>query len=233
MSESPVITIDGPSGVGKGTVCQYLAKKTGWHLLDSGAIYRVLAFAAITGEIPLDDENKLSELARGLNVTFQQSANTDKIDIYLENNEISNQIRAEECGNAASQLARYSLVRQALLGRQREFSRAPGLIADGRDMGSVVFPAAQVKIFLTASPEERLNRRYKQLKEQGFSVNLARLSADIAERDNRDQLREESPLKPAMDAVVIDTTTLRIEQVINQIWEIVESKIPELNANKA
>ncbi len=230
MSKAPVITIDGPSGVGKGTVSLYLAKRTGWHLLDSGAIYRVLAFAALTNDMPLDDENKLSELARGLNVSFKNSTVTDRIDVFLKNLDITGQIRAEECGNAASQIARYPQVRQALLTRQREFCRSPGLIADGRDMGTVVFPAAQVKIYLTASPEERLNRRYKQLKEQGFSVNLARLSAEIAGRDNRDQLRKESPLKPATDAVVVDTTNLRIEQVINQIWEIVTTQFPELDA---
>ncbi len=231
MSDAPVIAIDGPSGVGKGTVCLHLANKTGWHLLDSGAIYRVLAFAAITANIPLDDEDKLSTLARDLNVSFQNAMDTDKMEIFLDNQEISSQIRTEECGNAASQVARFSPVREALLTRQRDFCRHPGLIADGRDMGTVVFPGARVKIFLTASPEVRLNRRYKQLKEQGFSVNLARLSAEIAERDNRDRLREESPLKPATDAVVIDTTTMRIEQVINKIWEIVVENFPELNAN--
>jgi cytidylate kinase len=231
MSDTPVITIDGPSGVGKGTVSSYLAKKTGWHLLDSGAIYRILAYAALKQNVSLDDEDAVSNLASTLNVTFKESVQGDKINVFLENNEITYNIRTEECGNAASRVAKHHLVRKALLGLQRRFCRPPGLIADGRDMGTVVFPNARVKIFLTASPEERVNRRYKQLKEQGFSVNLARLSAEIAERDNRDQQRSESPLRPAADAVVIDTTTMRIEQVINQIWDTVLEHVPEIDAS--
>ena len=230
MTDSPVVTVDGPSGVGKGTVSLYLAKKTGWHLLDSGAIYRILAYAALMQNLSLDDEDSLSVLASGLNVRFKESVQGNKIDVFLENNEITDNIRTEECGNAASKVAKHPLVRKALLGLQRQFCRPPGLIADGRDMGTVVFPDARVKIFLTASPEERINRRYKQLKEQGFSVNLPRLSAEIAERDNRDQQRSESPLKPAADAIVIDTTTMRIEQVINQIWDTVLEHVPELDA---
>jgi len=229
MSDSPVITIDGPSGVGKGTVCLYLAKKTGWHLLDSGAIYRVLAYAALIRKISLEDENSLSALASELNVAFNRSSSEEKISIILENKDVSEQIRTEKCGNAASKVAKYPQVRKALLNRQREFSRPPGLIADGRDMGTVVFPDAKVKIFLNASPEERVNRRYKQLKEQGFSVTLARLSAEIAERDTRDQLRKESPLKPAPDAVVVDTTDLKIEQVSDQIWNIIKQNIAEVS----
>ena len=229
MPDNPVITIDGPSGVGKGTVCLFLAKETGWHLLDSGAIYRVLAYAALSRKISLEDEDSLSDLASDLDVVFKRSNSEEKISIFFGNKEITQQIRTEECGNAASKVAKYPLVRKALLNRQRGFSKPPGLIADGRDMGTVVFPNARVKIFLNASPEERVNRRYKQLKEQGFSVTLARLSAEIAERDTRDQLRTESPLKPAPDAVVVDTTDLKIEQVINQIWDIIKKNVSELS----
>ena len=229
MDEAPVITVDGPSGSGKGVVCSDLSQILNWHLLDSGAIYRGLALAALKQGIDLDDENTLARFAKTLDIHFKHNSATNGISTYLGDEEVSGQIRTETCGNAASKIATYEAVRKSLLARQRGFQQFPGLVADGRDMGTVVFPHAPVKIYPSASQEERANRRYKQLKEQGFSVNLARLSAEIAERDVRDQGRTQSPLKPAPDAVVIDTTDIEVKQVVKQILEITKTVFPKLS----
>ena len=202
-NNSPVITIDGPSGAGKGTVCQRLAEKLGWPLLDSGAIYRVLALAAVHHDVALDNEDALMALASHLDVSFEASPNG--VRIILAGEEVSAAIRTEQSGNAASKIAAYPRVREALLRRQRAFRMAPGLIADGRDMGTVVFPDAEAKIFLDASAEERANRRLKQLQEKGFDVNFDRLLIEIRERDDRDRNRAVAPLRPAPDALVVDS----------------------------
>lgn len=228
MSDIPVITVDGPSGTGKGTICSYLADWLHWHFLDSGALYRVLALAAEKHHIANDDEVALGRLAGDLNVEFKVAEAGSLVEVVLDGQVVTDQIRTETCGNAASLIAPIASVRQALLARQRAFHQAPGLIADGRDMGTVVFPEATLKIYLTASAEERAKRRYKQLKEKGISANLRDLSAAIAERDERDSTRAISPLKPVEDAIVIDTSLLDIDAVLANISELVRHKVPGL-----
>lgn len=228
MSDSPIITVDGPSGTGKGTICSYLTDWLKWHFLDSGALYRVLALAAEKQRINSDDEAGLANLAENLNVEFKVAGAGSLVDVMLDGETVTDEIRSETCGNAASVIAPIATVRQALLSRQRAFHKSPGLVADGRDMGTVVFPEATLKIFLTASAEERAKRRYKQLKEKGISANLRDLSAGIAERDERDSTRAVSPLKPAEDAVVVDTSTLDIDAVVAKISELVVETIPNL-----
>ncbi|MBI5462470.1 MAG: (d)CMP kinase [Gammaproteobacteria bacterium] len=217
----PVIAIDGPSGSGKGTVAQILARELGWHFLDSGAIYRILAYAAQQRGIPLDAPTQLAELARNLPVTFSP------IDakIRLEEVDIKDEIRTEAAGNAASKVAAIPAVRVALLERQRAFRAGPGLVADGRDMGTVVFPDAEVKVFLTASAEERARRRYNQLIEKGLDANLAALVADIAERDHRDATRSVAPLKPADGAEIVDTSDLDIAQTVACVRDLVRRRL--------
>lgn len=222
-NNSPVITIDGPSGAGKGTVCQRLAEKLGWPLLDSGAIYRVLALAAVHHDVALDNEDALMVLASHLDVSFE--AGSHGVRIILEGEEVSAAIRTEQSGNAASKIAAYPRVREALLRRQRAFRTAPGLIADGRDMGTVVFPDAEAKIFLDASAEERANRRLKQLQEKGFDVNFDRLLIEIRERDDRDRNRAVAPLRPAPDALVVDSTAMDIDTVVESILQHVMQRI--------
>lgn len=227
MAEIPVIAVDGPSGTGKGTICLFLARWLNWHFLDSGALYRGLAYVALARDQSLDDATGLARLAAGLDVRFVEGP--DAIRVLLHGHgDISTAIRTETCGSAASRIAAMREVREALLERQRAFREAPGLIADGRDMGTVVFPDAQLKVFLTASPQERAKRRYKQLKEQGISVNLARLSVEISERDARDMGRSLSPLIPAADAIVIDSTDLDAGAVCGQVSELVRHKFPEV-----
>ncbi len=228
MDTIPVITVDGPSGTGKGTICSDLAKKLQWHLLDSGALYRVLAFAAEQRSVRLDDEPGLTKLAGSLNLKFENNNAGEGVQVIYDGQDVSQEIRAETCGNAASLVAALAMVREAMLQRQREFRQQPGLIADGRDMGTIVFPAAELKIFLTASAEERAKRRYKQLKEKGINVNLRGLSADIAERDRRDKERVVSPLRPAEDAIVIDTTGSSIEMVNRKISSLVRNRFTDL-----
>lgn len=228
MSDIPIITVDGPSGTGKGTVCSYLAEWLHWHFLDSGALYRVLALAAEKQDINKHDEAALEQLAVNLNVEFKVAEAGSLVNVLLDGECVNDEIRTETCGNAASIIAPIASVRKALLARQRAFHKAPGLVADGRDMGTVVFPDATLKIYLTASAEERAKRRYKQLKEKGISANLRGLSADIAERDERDSTRSVSPLKPAEDAVVIDTSKLDINTVVANISELVRNRIPGL-----
>jgi cytidylate kinase len=220
---APVITVDGPGGAGKGTLCKALAAALGWHLLDSGAIYRVLALAALHHQVDLESEEALAPLAAHLDVRFV--AEEEELQVILEGEDVSGEIRTQEVANAASQVAAFPRVREALLRRQRAFREAPGLIADGRDMGTVVFPDAPVKIFLDASSEERARRRMLQLQEKGFSVNFERLLAEIQERDSRDRNRSVAPLVPAEDALVLDSTRLSIEQVIEKALQYAREKL--------
>jgi cytidylate kinase len=219
----PILTIDGPSGAGKGTVASLLAKHFGWHLLDSGAIYRVLAVATQHHKIDIDDEEAIVPIAAHLDVQFE--IKNGQCRTILEGEDVSQSIRTEEIGAIASKIAAFPRVREALLRRQRAFATEPGLVADGRDMGTVVFPKAPIKIFLTASAEERAQRRYKQLKEKGFDVKITRLLEDIRLRDERDSNRKVAPLVPADDALVIDSTTLSIDEVVAKIIEFAEQKL--------
>ena len=221
ISIAPVITIDGPSGSGKGTVAGILAKRLGWNLLDSGALYRLLAFAAHNHGVDLTNEELLKTLAAHLDVQFIAATEGQLQRIILEGDEVSDVIRTESVGSGASQVAALPAVREALLQRQRAFQEAPGLVADGRDMGTVIFPDAGCKVFLTASAEERAERRYKQLKDKGVSVTLDGLLREILARDARDASRAVAPLRPADDAVRIDTTGLPIEGVVALVLDVV------------
>lgn len=223
----PVITIDGPSGTGKSTIASRVAQELGWHLLDSGALYRVVALVAAIRGLSFDDEGTLAELANKLDVCFVNDAGTDRVRVLCEGEDLSDAIRGEVCGNDASRVAAFQSVRRALLRHQRDARRAPGLVADGRDMGTVVFPDAIVKIFLTASPQARGKRRYKQLKGKGIDVSLANLLAEIAKRDERDRSRVVSPLKAAEDAVIVDTTSLDMSGVLRQVMDIVHEHVPK------
>ncbi|RBW47433.1 (d)CMP kinase [Psychromonas sp. B3M02] len=223
MSVSNLITIDGPSGSGKGTVCHILAKKLKWHLLDSGALYRILAFAALKKQIALNNADALAALALTLDVSFV--SNGSGVDTLLGDQNIGDQLRTEVVGQAASEVASIEQVRAALLARQQAFLQAPGLIADGRDMGTVVFPDAPVKIFLDASAEERAQRRFNQLQDKGFNVSIAQILSEIKERDYRDRNRAVAPLRPADDAFVIDSTSLTIDEVVEQILNFTALKL--------
>lgn len=224
----PVITVDGPSGAGKGTIAHLLAEKLAWHLLDSGALYRVTAHACGVEGVDLADHPAVADLARHLQVTFK-TADSGEILVHYKEQDCSRAIRTEEGGRGASTVGAIPAVREALLQRQRDFARPPGLIADGRDMGTVVFPDATLKFFLTASAEERAGRRYKQLKDKGESVSLPRLLRDIQERDERDRSRPVSPLLPAGDAIVIDSTATPIDAVFARVMASVERVFTDLN----
>jgi cytidylate kinase len=215
----PVIAIDGPSGSGKGTVSRLIAARLGWHFLDSGALYRLVALAALHHAVPLDDEVSLKTLAAHLDVQFSAGEGGGEGQIVLEGEDVTDAIRTEECGKAASVVAALPSVRKALLERQRAFRESPGLVADGRDMGTVVFPGAELKVFLTASREERAQRRYNQLNAKGVSVNLQHILGELAERDARDSERSVAPLRPAADAITIDTTTLTINGVVEKVMQ--------------
>jgi len=219
----PVITIDGPSGSGKGTISRLVAEHLGWNMLDSGAIYRVLGLAAEKAGITAQQTAELAALARDLDLSFQGEL------VLLKNKDVSHLIRTETAGNAASKVAAVPEARAALLAWQRDYAKAPGLVADGRDMGTVVFPDAKIKIFLTASAEERAKRRYKQLKEKGLSANLASLVSEIQERDDRDQNRSVAPLKAPAAALKIESTSLSIDGVLELVLERVQKIYPELN----
>jgi cytidylate kinase len=221
---APIVAIDGPSGSGKGTIAGLLAQKLGWNLLDSGALYRLLAFAARNHGVDLTNEEAMKVLAAHLDVQFLAGAQGQGQRIILEGEEVTDAIRNEVIGAGASQVASLPAVREALLQRQRAFQEMPGLVADGRDMGTVVFPDAPLKIFLTASAEERARRRYLQLKAKGDDVNLASLLDEIRARDERDTLRAVAPLKPAADAIQLDSTELSIEQVLERILSEVANR---------
>lgn len=217
-NRTPVITIDGPSGVGKGTLASHLATYLGWHFLDSGAIYRLLAVDVINTGVDIENESQLQQQAENLDVRFENSP----ITIFLNNQNVTEDIRNERCGQVASQVAAFPKVRAALLERQRAFRQAPGLVADGRDMGTVVFPEATLKFFLRASQEERAKRRYNQLKEKGINVSLEKLVQELAKRDQRDISRSVAPLVPAPDAIIIDSTTLNKEAVFSLALKALE-----------
>jgi CMP/dCMP kinase len=224
MKAELVVAIDGPSGSGKGTVSRAVARALGWALLDSGALYRLVALAARQAGVALEDEERLAGIARGLDIRFGESAAGEEA-IWLDGQEVTRLIRTERAGSDASRVASVGAVRAALLKRQRSFACEPGLVADGRDMGSVVFPDAPVKIYLTASAEERAARRHKQLKEKGVAANLAALSLEIAERDRRDMNRAVAPLVASPDAITIDTTGMPIEAVVGRILAIVRERL--------
>ncbi len=217
IDKVPVITIDGPSGSGKGTISRWLATRLGWQVLDSGSLYRLVALLAIRRSIAIDNESGLAEAALQLDIAFNPS-DDGELQVNLEGEDVSTALRDENCGKVASQIAAISAVREALLQRQRAFRQAPGLIADGRDMGTVVFPDAELKFYLTASVEERAQRRYKQLNQKGISATLATLLADIEARDRRDQSREVSPLKPAEDAHILDTSDMSVQEVCDTVF---------------
>ncbi len=224
MSEVPILTIDGPSGSGKGTVSRAAAKALGWGLLDSGALYRLVALAAHRHGIALHDAAALKQLALGFDIRFGFGPQGEEM-VWLSGSDVTHDIRTEAAGNDASKVAALPEVRAALLDRQRRFAVPPGLVADGRDMGTVVFPDAQVKIFLTASAEERARRRHNQLKEKGVAANLAALSLEIAERDKRDTTRSASPLVASDDAVWLDTTGLSVETVVERVLDVARRRL--------
>tara|TARA_B110000967_G_scaffold98633_1_gene101342 strand:+ start:19689 stop:20366 length:678 start_codon:yes stop_codon:yes gene_type:complete len=222
MKNVPIITIDGPSGSGKGTLCKLLADRLGYHLLDSGALYRLVALAAEHHGVSAENELAVADIAGCLDVQFK--AHGDGVQVVLEGEDVSLSIRTETCGMNASKVASLTLVRKALQERQRAFAELPGLVADGRDMGTVIFPEAPVKVFLTASAQERADRRYKQLKSKGLSASLSDILTDIQKRDERDESRTVAPLKPAEDALVIDCTHMSILDVEQKILTFIHSK---------
>ena len=219
---APVICIDGPSGAGKGTLSQRLATDLGWHLLDSGALYRAVGFAGRLAAVSLEDSDAIAGIARSLDVEFKPT--DGGVSVWLVGEDVTAHLRTEEGGRDASMVAALPAVREALLLRQQQLARSPGLIADGRDMGTVVFPRAPLKIFLTASAEARAERRFHQLQGMGDSVNLARLLTDIQQRDARDQARTMSPLVPSEDAIIIDSTALSADEVLLAARELAAAR---------
>ncbi|WAM50353.1 (d)CMP kinase [Vreelandella venusta] len=220
--KAPVLTIDGPGGAGKGTISGLVAERLGWHLLDSGALYRLTAQAALKHDVALDDEASLALLAEQLDVAFPVQGGQSQT--LLEGEDVSRAIRTEQVGERASRVAALPQVREALLQRQRDFQQPPGLVADGRDMGTVVFPNAPLKIFLTASAQERARRRHLQLQEAGVDASLSSLLKEIQARDARDTQRSVAPLKPADDAITLDTTCLSIPEVVDQLTELLDQR---------
>lgn len=221
-SEIPVVTVDGPSGAGKGTICRLIARKTGYHLLDSGALYRLTALSGIDKGIDIGDEDKVASLAKNLDIAFQVTANTTHV--ILDGKDVSSDIRLEHVGMGASTVAALPSVRNALLQRQRDFCSFPGLVADGRDMGTVVFPRARVKIFLTATAEERARRRVKQIVEGGGAPDYEKILTDICIRDEKDSSRVSAPLVPAKDAIQLDSTSMSIDEVFERVMSEIKKK---------
>jgi len=219
----PVLTLDGPSGVGKGTVASIIAQKLDWHLLDSGAIYRAFAIVASNNDIKIDDIDGLLKLANNFDISFKLNSNHEPLNVYLNNAEVSSELRTEKTAALASQFAKIKSLRKTLLVKQRQFKKLPGLVADGRDMGTVVFPDAPFKVFLTAEVEERAKRRLKQLQETGITGNISHTLEEVQKRDERDVNRQHSPLKPAKDALVIDTTNLTINEVITKVMALIKA----------
>ena len=219
----PVLTLDGPSAVGKGTVASIIAQTLDWHLLDSGAIYRALAIAVRIHNIKINDINGLLRLVDGLDLRFELVPNQRSLKVYLDNVEVSTELRTEKTAELASKIAMIRLLRKSLLIKQQQFKRPPGLVADGRDMGSVVFPEAPFKVFLTAEVEERAKRRLKQLQETGITGNISHTLAEVQKRDERDANRQHSPLRPAKDALIIDTTNLSINEVISKVMALIKA----------
>ncbi|RMD71125.1 MAG: (d)CMP kinase [Gammaproteobacteria bacterium] len=223
MDKVPVITLDGPSGSGKGTLGQRLAKALGWHFLDSGALYRALALVAQKGGIGEKDVSALTAEAEHLPVSFLLTGESARV--ILDGEDVTEALRSETCARLASQLAAKPEVRKALLARQHAFRQPPGLVADGRDMGTVVFPDALLKVYLTASPQARARRRYQQLKAMGISANLESILQDMQARDARDEGRAEAPMKPAPDAVVVDTTAMNVDEVFAYVKGLVAQRL--------
>ncbi|MGX5173786.1 (d)CMP kinase [Aliikangiella sp. IMCC44653] len=221
-----IITVDGPSGSGKGTISQMLAEHLGWHILDSGALYRVLGIAVKRHAIDINNHQDVAQLARNMDVHFESNPKTNEVEPILEGENLAKLVRTDEAGQAASQVAIIPEVREALLQRQKDFYSMPGLIADGRDMGTVVFPHAPVKIFLTASPECRAERRYKQLINKGVSANMRALLDSIKERDERDRNRPVAPLVPAEGAFVVDSSNLSLSEVMTQVLDFASKSLP-------
>lgn len=219
----PVITIDGPSGAGKGTIAHAVACELGFHILDSGSLYRLTALASLEDQVDIEDHVAITDVARNLDVRF--IPHDCGLDIMLRDKDVTEAIRAENIGMRASKVAAIPAVREALLQRQRDFSATPGLVADGRDMGTTVFPNAVLKVFMTASAEERAERRYKQLKEKGINANIAALVEDLKQRDEQDANRAVSPLKPAEDAILLDTTEMSIQEVNQKVLELAKQRI--------
>ena len=223
MSRVPVIAIDGPVGSGKGTISTRLAARLGWHFMDSGALYRLVAIAAIDAGVDSRNYGELASIAENLDFEFRQVG--EETIALLCGKDVSYRLRTEVISAMASKVAAVKVVRAAMIGRQRAFAQPPGLVADGRDMGTIIFPNANLKIFLTASVDIRARRRYKQLKDKGESVTLPRLFREIELRDERDMTREIAPLKPAKDAVIIDSTEFSIDQVLDRIYEIAKERL--------
>ena len=219
----PVLTLDGPSGVGKGTVASIIAQKLDWHLLDSGAIYRAFEIVANNNDIKIDDIDDLLKLANNFDISFKLNSNHEPLNVYLNNVEVSSELRTEKTAALASQFAKIESLRKVLLVKQRQFKKLPGLVADGRDMGTVVFPDASFKVFLTAEVSERAKRRLKQLQESGITGNISHTLAEVQKRDERDANRQHSPLRPAEDALIIDTTNLRINEVIAKVMVLIKA----------